>query len=279
MARKPKTATPGMDAAGEAMKLGIEGRVAIVLGAGGGLGGAIALSLAQEGAIVIACDIDPSGIERTVHEANALRLHINPVVIDIADLAKVEELVDDVRRDHGPIAILINNTGGPPPTSAEGVSTDTWVRYFTTMVLPIFRLTDLVLPGMRDLKWGRIITSTSSGVVAPIPNLAISNALRSTLVGWSKTLAGEVGRDGITANIILPGRVATARIVKLDEARARREGRTVEEVRAESVATIPVGRYGRPTEYGDVVAFLASDRAAYINGSVVRVDGGMIPST
>jgi 3-oxoacyl-[acyl-carrier protein] reductase len=146
------------------------------------------------------------------------------------------------------------------------------------MVLPVFRLTDLVLPDMREQRWGRVITSTSSGVVSPIPNLGISNALRSTLVGWSKSLSAEVGRDGITANVVLPGRIATGRIVSLDSAKAEREGRQVEDVAAESVSRIPVGRYGDPAEYGDVVAFLASERASYITGSVTRVDGGMIPS-
>jgi 3-oxoacyl-[acyl-carrier protein] reductase len=131
---------------------------------------------------------------------------------------------------------------------------------------------------MRERKWGRIITSTSSGIVAPIPNLGISNALRLSLVGWSKTLSREVARDGITTNIILPGRIATDRIKFLDEAKAKREGRTVEEVSAESTGSIPVGRYGKPQEYADVVAFLASERAAYITGSSIRVDGGLIAS-
>ena len=145
-------------------------------------------------------------------------------------------------------------------------------------MLSVIAITDRVLPGMRAKHWGRIITSTSSGVVTPIPNLGISNALRLSLVGWSKTLAREVGADGITANVILPGRIATDRIKFLDEAKAKREGRTVEDVSAESTRTIPVGRYGKPEEYGAVVAFLASERAAYITGSVIRVDGGLIAS-
>ena len=146
------------------------------------------------------------------------------------------------------------------------------------MVVSVLALTDAVLPGMRERQWGRIVTSTSSGVVAPIPNLGLSNALRSTLVGWSKTLAREVGRDGVTANIVVPGRIATKRITFLDEQKAKRENRPVEEVTAESTASIPVGRYGRPEEYGDTVAFLASPRASYITGSVIRIDGGLIQS-
>jgi 3-oxoacyl-[acyl-carrier protein] reductase len=146
------------------------------------------------------------------------------------------------------------------------------------MVLAVIAITDRVLPHMRERKWGRIITSTSSGVVAPIPNLGISNTLRLSLVGWSKTLAREVGRDGITSNIVLPGRIATQRITFLDEQKAKRENRSVTDVSAESTASIPLGRYGDPQEYGDVVAFLASERASYITGSVIRVDGGLIQS-
>ena len=146
------------------------------------------------------------------------------------------------------------------------------------MVLSVLAITDRVLPGMRVKKWGRIITSTSSGVVTPIPNLAISNALRLSLVGWSKTLAREVAQDGITCNIILPGRIATDRIKFLDEAKAKREGRAVSQICAESTSTIPMGRYGNPEEYADVVTFLASTRSSYMTGSMFRVDGGLISS-
>jgi 3-oxoacyl-[acyl-carrier protein] reductase len=146
------------------------------------------------------------------------------------------------------------------------------------MVVSVIKITDRALPQMRARKWGRIITSTSSGVVAPIPNLGVSNALRATLVGWSKTLAREVAADGVTANIILPGRIATPRIAQLDEARAGREKIGVEDVVKQSLAQIPAGRYGDPAEYGDVAAFLASARASYVTGTVVRVDGGYIAS-
>jgi 3-oxoacyl-[acyl-carrier protein] reductase len=146
------------------------------------------------------------------------------------------------------------------------------------MVLGVIHVTDLVLPAMRAAGWGRVITSTSSGVVAPIPNLGVSNALRMSLLGWSKTLAREVGGDGVTVNVVLPGRIATKRIQQLDAARAEREGKTVEEVAAASTSMIPLGRYGRPDEYGAAVAMLAGEPASYITGSVLRVDGGLIPS-
>ena len=131
---------------------------------------------------------------------------------------------------------------------------------------------------MRQRRWGRIITNTSSGVVAPIPNLGLSNALRLALVGWSKTLARELAPYGVTANVVVPGRIATDRIHELDQARAEREGTTVTEVARASAASIPVGRYGDPAEYAAAVVFLASSPASYITGAVLRVDGGGIPS-
>jgi 3-oxoacyl-[acyl-carrier protein] reductase len=195
---------------------------------------------------------------------------------DLSDLSQIDGHISKIESELGPVDILVNNTGGPPPTTAIGQDPALWSRHFQAMVLSVIAITDRVLPNMRARRWGRVITSASSGVVSPIPNLAISNTLRLSLVGWSKTLAREVAKDGITANIILPGRIATDRLKFLDEAKAKREGRSVEDVLAESTGSIPVGRYGKPEEYGDVVAFLSSDRAAYITGSVIRVDGGLI---
>lgn len=260
------------------MDLGIKDKLSLVLAAGGGLGGAIAHSLAREGTRVIAADIDEEGLSRTVNSASAEGLTVTPRTVDLGDVDALADFVQHVTAEFGPIAILVNNTGGPPPGTASDVEPARWREHFEAMVLSVLRLTDLVLPGMRKDGWGRVITSTSSGVVAPISNLGVSNTLRSSLVGWSKTLAAEVGGSGITANVVLPGRIATPRIGALDEARAQRESRPITEVIAESVSSIPVGRYGEPAEYGDVVAFLASERASFINGSIIRVDGGMIPS-
>ncbi|MFK8251889.1 SDR family oxidoreductase [Ancylobacter terrae] len=260
------------------MDLELNGRTALVLGAGGGLGRAIARTLAGEGAKLALADIDAGALAATQADIDAAGGVALPLTWNLADIDACEGHVAAIEAALGPVDILVNNTGGPPPSTAHGVAPAEWDKHFRAMVLSVIHLTDRVLPGMRARKWGRIITSTSSGVVAPIPNLGVSNALRASLVGWSKTLAREVAADGVTANIILPGRIATARIRFLDEQKAKREGRPVEEVIAESTAAIPAGRYGKPEEYADAVAFLASARAAYITGSVIRVDGGYLQS-
>jgi 3-oxoacyl-[acyl-carrier protein] reductase len=260
------------------MDFGLKGKTALVLGGGGGLGRAIAKSFAAEGAKVAVAGVGSTSIDATLAELRSIGGSSLSLIWDLADLSVIDANIAKIESELGPVDILINNTGGPPPSTAAGQDPALWSKQFQAMVLSVIAITDRVLPGMKARGWGRILTSTSSGIIAPIPNLAISNALRMSLVGWSKTLAREVAKDGITANIIMPGRIATARVATLDEARAKREGRSVEEVAAESAATIPVGRYGKPEEYADVVAFLASTRAAYITGSVIRVDGGMTTS-
>lgn len=249
-----------------------------MFGAGGGLGSAIARSLSAEGATVYAADINGEAAAATVRSIVEAGGQAHAIAWDLEDLDLVNTRISEIEAKHGPVNVLVNNTGGPPPTPASGQDPEVWTRHFQSMVLSVIAITDRVLPGMRERKWGRIITSTSSGVVAPIPNLGISNALRLTLVGWSKTLAREVGNLGVTCNVVLPGRIATQRIQFLDRQKALRDKRSTDDVTAESTASIPLGRYGDPQEYADVVAFLASERASYITGSVVRVDGGMIAS-
>ncbi|MDD5285152.1 MAG: SDR family oxidoreductase [Desulfuromonadaceae bacterium] len=258
------------------MDFGLNGKTALVLGGGGGIGRVVAATLAAEGVKVAVADLNRSALDQTVMEIRKNGGQVLPLLWDLGDIASIDGHVASIEEEFGQVDILFNNTGGPPPTPASGQDPAAWANYFQSMVLSVIAITDRVLPAMRKQKWGRIITSTSSGVIAPIPNLGISNALRMSLVGWSKTLTREVARDGITANIILPGRIGTDRIRFLDEQKAKRENRTIEDVSSESTASIPIGRYGTPQEYANVVVFLASSAASYLTGSTIRVDGGYI---
>ena len=260
------------------MELGIAGRTALVTAASSGLGRAIAVALAAEGVNVAVTGRDAARLAGTVEDCGAHGVSALPVEWDLADHSRAGEVAAFAGERLGPVDILVNNTGGPPPTSALGQEPGLWEDMYGAMVLPVIRLTDAVIGGMRERGWGRVITSTSSGPIAPIPNLGVSNTLRASLHSWSKTVANEVAADGVTVNVIVPGRIATARTDALDRARAEREGRTVAEVERSAAATIPVGRYGRAGEYGAVAAFLASVQAAYVTGSVIRVDGGAIPT-
>jgi len=260
------------------MDLGIKNKTALVFGAGSGLGRAIALSLGKEGAKVALAGRTMANLETTAQAIKAAGGQAYCIAWDLGNLATIDELFTQIEKNLGPIDILVNNTGGPPPATAAGQSTALWIEKFQEMVLSVIAITDRAIPGMKQRGWGRIITSTSSGAIIPIANLGISNTLRASLHAWSKTLSRELAPHGITANVIVPGRIATDRIRFLDESRAKRENISLEDVEADSLKSIPIGRLGRPEEYGDTVAFLASQVASYITGSVIRVDGGNIPN-
>jgi 3-oxoacyl-[acyl-carrier protein] reductase len=257
------------------MDLAMNDRRAVVTGASRGIGAAIARELAAEGATVTAVARNRERLEAFAGTIPAGPGSIAVRACDLGDATAIESLGDVL----GQADILVLNTGGPPPGPVTAVTDDTWKAHFESMFLSAIRLTRLALPGMRARRFGRIIAVVSSGVEQPIPNLGISNAVRLGLVGWAKTLAGEVAAEGITVNCIAPGRIATDRIAELDRARATREGISVEEVERQSRASIPAGRNGDPAEFAAVAAFLASPRAAYVTGGIIRVDGGMIRST
>ncbi|MEK6305304.1 MAG: SDR family oxidoreductase [Pantoea dispersa] len=258
------------------MDLQIQGRVALVCGAGSGLGQAIALALAQEGVRVAVTGRDSSKLQATVERITADGGEAQAFQLDLAAPDTFDSVLEAIRQRWGAVDILVNNSGGPPTAKAAGTASELWRQQFAVMVDALIQLSDKVLPAMRQRGWGRIITSTSSGVVTPIPNLALSNALRMSLLGWSKTLASEVAADGVTVNVLVPGRIDTERVSQLDALKAQRENSTAAAVAAQSRRSIPMGRYGAPHEYGATAAFLASEPASYITGSVIRVDGGLI---
>jgi 3-oxoacyl-[acyl-carrier protein] reductase len=259
--------------------LGIAGKRALVLAGGGGLGSAIATALVSEGAHVLLTDWYKASLDQVVADLRALaEVRVESRLCNLSRAEDVEALCEAALTSFGGIDILVNITGGPPSGSLTVVDDDTWHKEFDAMVLSVFRVTQHLLPGMRERKWGRILTSTSSGIVEPIANLGISNALRATLVPWSKTLANEVAAEGVTVNVLAPGRIHTKRVDELDRAAAERQNKPVEDVVRQSLAAIPTGRYGRPDEFASVAAFLVSERASYITGSIIRVDGGLIRS-
>ena len=261
------------------MNLGLEGKYALVLAAAGGLGSAICRSLAAEGAHLLMVDVDAESLGRAVNEIKAeYSVSVGSRVCDLGTRSSVDSLISNVASDSNHIDILVNITGGPPPGAASAMDAEALRKHFESMVISVIRVSNAVLSGMRQRGWGRIVTSTSSGVVQPIPNLGISNTLRASLVGWSKTVAAEVAADGVTVNVIVPGRIKTRRVDELDAKAAERQGKSVDEVVRASLATIPAGRYGQPEEFASVVTFLASRPASYITGSVLRVDGGLIKS-
>lgn len=260
------------------MDLGIKGKTALVLGASQGLGEAIAEKLAAEGAnLVIAARRDDALRAVADRLSKEHGVSVTPITVDLADTDATATFADRVRSEIRP-DILVANAGGPPPSVSTGVEQAVWQRSAQMLLFSIIKITEAAVEPMRAKGWGRILAIGSSGVIQPIPNLAVSNTIRGAVAGFCKTLASEVAGDGITVNMILPGKIDTARVGQLDNARAEREGKTLEQVRSEIAASLPIKRYGMPEEFGAVAAFLLSEPAAYVTGQITRVDGGMIRS-
>lgn len=262
------------------MDLGITGKRALVLGGNRGIGQGIAQALVHEGVHVAITGRDAERMTAAVAELRASNgeARVEAFALDLADTAGLPAFAAKVTAEFGPIDILINNTGGPGYGGASERGMAEWTASFNEMVLSVITLTDALLPGMRQRKWGRIMTVVSSGVVQPIPILGVSNTLRNALVTWSKTLSGEVAKEGVTVNVLIPGRIDTERVRLTDEAVAAKEGISVDEAKRRSTAFIPMGRYGAPAEFGALAAFVASVPASYITGSMLRCDGGNIKS-
>lgn len=240
------------------MDLQLEGKTALVLGASKGLGRAIAAALAAEGAEVI-----------TV--ARSGEVHITA---DLDDPGAPQAIIDAVRSGGASPDILVLNSGGPPTGAAASTTPGDFAGVFDRMFNAQLSLAQAFLPEMRARGFGRILAVASTSLVTPIPGLVLSNAVRAMLASWCKTLAAEVAADGVTVNLLLPGQIATDRLTSLHAAMAAGSGMAADEITARSIAAIPAGRLGRPEEFGDIAAFLASPRAGFITGSAIKVDGG-----
>jgi 3-oxoacyl-[acyl-carrier protein] reductase len=253
--------------------LGLDGKAALVCGASRGLGRAIAEELVAEGASVAVCSRDPESIAAAAGELGS---EVLAVAGDLAVPGEPTRVVEAAVERFGRLDVLVANTGGPPAGTHDTLSLDDWDRATALLLRSTVELAAAALPGMKERGWGRILVVTSVAVRQPVDNLILSNSLRAGVTGYAKTLAREVAADGVTVNTILPGYTATERVTELNRANAEREGVTPEEVQARLEASIPLGRLAEPREFAALAAFLASERAGYITGSAIAVDGGWV---
>jgi 3-oxoacyl-[acyl-carrier protein] reductase len=256
------------------MEFGLKGKRALVLAASRGLGYASALGLAREGCKLVICSRDQARIEAA---ADAIRketgAEVKALVADVSSAAEAKRLVDAAVQAYGGLEIVVHNAGGPPAGETLAMSEEQWQKAFEQNLLSFTRIAGAAVPEMKKAGYGRILTIASSSIKQPIPNLALSNALRAGVWGTAKTLSRELAPLGILVNVIAPGRIDTERIAELDAANATKSGKSVEDVRKASVASIPLGRLGRPEELANLVVFLASQAGSYITGQAITVDG------
>jgi 3-oxoacyl-[acyl-carrier protein] reductase len=261
------------------MDLGLKGKVAMVAGASRGLGNAVARGLAAEGAIVSMASRDPDSIAgaaaRITSETGSPTL---AHALDVKSGESIQAWFDATRAKFGGVDLLFVNGGGPPAGTALSFDDAAWQGAFELLVLSAVRMVRLAVPSMKQRGGGAIVVSTSSSVKEPIPNLALSNVLRSSASALAKTLALELASDNIRVNHLLPGRIDTDRVRELDTIRGKADGTSPDAVKAMYSTMIPLGRYGAPDEFGSAAVFLFSDAARYITGASLQVDGGMMKS-
>ena len=261
------------------MELGLENKIALVCAASRGLGKAVAEELANEGTSLILCARDENILNQTCDEIRQkFDVSVFGITADLTVASDIERLFKDSIEIFGQIDILITNVGGPPAGTFESLSRESWEEATKLLLTSVLDLTRLVLPQMKERRWGRILNITSIASKQPVENLILSNSLRAAVTGFAKTLADEVAPFGITVNNILPGYTRTERVEQLARTIAGKEGITPEEAQSKWTSEIPMKRLGEPREFAALVAFLVSERASYITGSSIAVDGGWIRS-
>jgi 3-oxoacyl-[acyl-carrier protein] reductase len=259
------------------MDLGLKGRVAAVAAASRGLGRACAEALAAEGAAVAVCGRDEARIREAAADIAARTgARTLAFVADVAVPGECQAFVEAAAGEFGRLDILVTNTGGPKPGGFDAVSDADWEQAYRLTLANVVQLVRAAAPHMKRNRWGRIVNITSLSAKQPVDGLVLSNAFRPAIAGLAKTLANELGRDGILVNNVCPGYTRTDRLEELAQVRARAAGSTPERILAEMAQALPVGRVAEPAELAAVVAFLCSERASYVTGATIPVDGGAV---